>query len=187
RRSTDESTLLGEGSEFGHISKFYLHVENICSSPVSKAGRNWATGKFRSSAGILGGGDIMVGPRSTNLSISAKDEDKRARRFSVSNYPRNKVVRTSSRPLAAPALSLPLPAGGLPRGVPVTAQEDVRPIQQGAPSVPLTGFPRGFLEEGSRPTTPAGKTPPSSPMYDSHRLHLPNSTEDSPTLNPATS
>ncbi|EJK77575.1 hypothetical protein THAOC_00584, partial [Thalassiosira oceanica] len=36
RRSTDESTLLGEGSEFGHISKFYRHIENICSSPVQR-------------------------------------------------------------------------------------------------------------------------------------------------------
>ncbi|EJK74407.1 hypothetical protein THAOC_03912 [Thalassiosira oceanica] len=35
-RSTDESTLLGEGSEFGIISKFYRHVENICSSLVQR-------------------------------------------------------------------------------------------------------------------------------------------------------
>ncbi|EJK51281.1 hypothetical protein THAOC_29560, partial [Thalassiosira oceanica] len=59
------------------------------------------------------------------------------------------IGRAGLLPLAAPAPSLPLPAGGLPRGVPVTAQEDVRPIRQGA--VPLTGFPRGFLEEGPRP------------------------------------
>ncbi|EJK54565.1 hypothetical protein THAOC_25794, partial [Thalassiosira oceanica] len=45
------------------------------------AGRFSAVGKFRSSAGILRGGDMMVGPRSTNLSISAKDEDKRAPRL----------------------------------------------------------------------------------------------------------
>ncbi|EJK65502.1 hypothetical protein THAOC_13624, partial [Thalassiosira oceanica] len=38
-----------------------------------------------------------------------------------------------------------------------------------------------------QPTTPAGTTPPSSPTPDTQRLHLPNSTEGSPTLNPATS
>ncbi|EJK53553.1 hypothetical protein THAOC_26986 [Thalassiosira oceanica] len=35
-RSTDESTLLGGGSEFGDISKFNWHVYNICSSPVQR-------------------------------------------------------------------------------------------------------------------------------------------------------
>ncbi|EJK49192.1 hypothetical protein THAOC_31960 [Thalassiosira oceanica] len=33
-----------------------------------------------------------------------------------------------------------------------------------------------------QPTTPAGTTPPSSPTPDTQRLHLPNSTEGSPTL-----
>ena len=65
-----------------------------------------------------------------------------------------------------------------------------RPPDTTGRAVPLTGFPRGFLEEGSRPriaaahrpavgptptrtmdhgpATPAGTTLPSSPTYDSH-------------------
>ncbi|EJK77800.1 hypothetical protein THAOC_00344 [Thalassiosira oceanica] len=80
-----------------------------------------------------------------------------------------------SVPLAAPAPSLPLPAGG--RG---------RPPDTTGHAVPLTGFPKGGSGgEGSRPgiaaahrpginvlkgqdqTTPVGTTLPSSPKYDS--------------------
>ncbi|EJK58685.1 hypothetical protein THAOC_21170 [Thalassiosira oceanica] len=71
-----------------------------------------------------------------------------------------------------------VPTFRLPRGVPVTAQEDVRPIRR---VVPLTGFPRGFLEEvkapGSRPGIAAAHRPAAP---------LPNSTDGSRTLSPAT-
>ncbi|EJK69775.1 hypothetical protein THAOC_08930, partial [Thalassiosira oceanica] len=65
QKPTNDSTLLGEGLEFEDVSKFYRHAGNISSSPVH----------------ILRGGDMMVGPRSTSLSISAKDEDDQAPRL----------------------------------------------------------------------------------------------------------
>ncbi|EJK59821.1 hypothetical protein THAOC_19912 [Thalassiosira oceanica] len=57
-------------SSIGMLRTFLVHL--------FKGRSKWAAGKFRSSTGILPGGDMMVGPRSTNSSISAKDEDKRA-------------------------------------------------------------------------------------------------------------
>ena len=76
-----------------------------------------------------------------------------------------------------------------------------RPPDTTGRAVPLTGFPRGVLRgrlqathygsaqacsrtnihKDHGPTMPAGTTPPSSPTYDSHRLHLPNSTDGSRT------
>ncbi|EJK68267.1 hypothetical protein THAOC_10570 [Thalassiosira oceanica] len=107
------------------------------------------------------------------------------------------IGRAGLLPLAAPAPSLPLPAGGYgSRG---------RPPDTTGRAVPLTGFSEGVLggrlqathcgspQSRSRtnihkdqPTMPAGTTPPSSPTPDTQRLHLPNSTEGSRTLNPAT-
>ncbi|EJK52470.1 hypothetical protein THAOC_28247, partial [Thalassiosira oceanica] len=59
------------------------------------------------------------------------------------------------RPLAAPAPSLPLPAGGYgSRG---------RPPDTTGRAVPLTGFPRGFSEEGSRPRIAAAHRPAVGP------------------------
>ncbi|EJK54782.1 hypothetical protein THAOC_25561 [Thalassiosira oceanica] len=81
-----------------------------------------------------------------------------------------------------------------------------RPPDTTGRAVPLTGFSEGVLggrpqathcispQSRSRtnihkdqPTMPAGTTPPSSPTPDTQRLHLPNSTEGSRTVNPATS
>ncbi|EJK55096.1 hypothetical protein THAOC_25203, partial [Thalassiosira oceanica] len=111
-------------------------------------------------------------------------------------------------PLAAPAPSLPLPAGGLPRGGSSYGSRR-RPPDTTGRAVPLTltgfseGVPGGRLQAthcGSpqsrsktnihkdQPTTmPAGTTPPSSSTYDTDRLNLPNSTDGSRTLSPATS
>ena len=41
---------------------------------------------------------------------------------------------------------------------------------------------RTNIHKDHGPTMPAGTTPPSSPTYDGHRLHLPNSTDGSRTL-----
>ena len=41
---------------------------------------------------------------------------------------------------------------------------------------------RTNIHKDHGPTMPAGTTPPSPPTYDSHRLHLPNSTDGSRTL-----
>ncbi|EJK51501.1 hypothetical protein THAOC_29321, partial [Thalassiosira oceanica] len=66
------------------------------------------------------------------------------------------------RPLAAPAPSLPLPAGGLPRGGSSYGSRG-RPPDTTGRAVPLTGFPRGFLEEGSRPRIAAAHRPAVGP------------------------
>ena len=46
---------------------------------------------------------------------------------------------------------------------------------------------RTNIHKDHGPTMPAGTTPPSSPTYDSRRLHLPNSTNGSRISSPATS
>ncbi|EJK72709.1 hypothetical protein THAOC_05730, partial [Thalassiosira oceanica] len=58
---------------------------------------------------------------------------------------RNKLFFSSPRqPLAAPAPSLPLPAGGLPGGGSSYGSRG-RPPDTTGRAVPLTGFPRGVL------------------------------------------
>ncbi|EJK66449.1 hypothetical protein THAOC_12636 [Thalassiosira oceanica] len=103
----------------------------------------------------------------------------------------------------APAPSLPLPAGGLPGGFKLRlkrtsarydrARRPLDRVSEGVLGGRLQATHCGSPLARSRtnvhkdqPTTPAGTTPPSSPTPDTQRLHLPNSTEGSPTLNPAT-
>ncbi|EJK55446.1 hypothetical protein THAOC_24822 [Thalassiosira oceanica] len=84
---------------FGDISKFYRYVEIICNSPVQvKASRNSAVGKFWSSTGILPGGDIVnIGEKHGQASATAG--------ISVSNYPKDAIVQTSSNRFAEVGLT----------------------------------------------------------------------------------
>ncbi|EJK49191.1 hypothetical protein THAOC_31962 [Thalassiosira oceanica] len=106
-------------------------------------------------------------------------------------YRRRGKLSDGGSPLAAPAPSLPLPAGGATgRAVPLIDRVSEGVFWRKAPGHALrqgTGLQQDQHPQGPGPTTPAGTTPPSSPTYDSHRLHLPNSTDGSRILNPATS
>ncbi|EJK76113.1 hypothetical protein THAOC_02142 [Thalassiosira oceanica] len=177
---------------FGARSKFPRRSFSRERSPTSTGGPRAC---YRRRGKLSDGGSSLSTLVGTASSASALGV-----RGLLRSIGRNKLFSISSprRPLAAPAPSLPLPAGGY-------GSRGRAPDTTGR-AVPLTGLSEGVLggrlqathcgspQSRSRtnihkdqPTMPAGTTPPSSPTPDTQRLHLPNSTEGSPTLNPATS